>query len=86
VKYYYVYILQSLVDDSYYIGYTESIEKRLYEHNNGLSKYTSGKMPWSLVYSEAFDSKTVALKREKFLKKQKNSQFYQRLINDAKKN
>ena len=37
--------------------------------------------PWHLVYVEEFENKTNALKRELFLKRQKNKEFYQRLIN-----
>lgn len=75
-----VYILQSHLDGSYYIGYTTDLEKRLSNHNSGKSNYTSKKIPWKVVYSENFATKSEALRREKFLKKQKNSEFYLRLI------
>ena len=78
---YYVYILQSEVDGSFYTGFTENLEKRVVQHNNGESAYTSRKMPWKLVYFEEMNSKTEAIKRERFLKAQKNKIFYQRLIN-----
>ena len=77
---YYVYILQSEVDATYYVGFTENIENRIAQHNNGKSNYTSRKIPWKLVYVEKFEIKSAALKREKFLKKQRNSVFYQKLI------
>ena len=77
----YVYILQSEVDNSFYIGFTENLEKRVEQHNNGESIYTSRKIPWKLVYFEEMSSKTEAIKRERFLKAQKNKIFYQRLIN-----
>ena len=77
---YFVYIIQSLADSSFYIGYTSNIELRLKKHNNGLSRYTSKKLPWKLVYSESFNNKSEAIKRERFLKKQKNTDFYNRLI------
>jgi putative endonuclease len=77
---FYVYILQSDVDSSYYIGFTENLEKRLEQHNNDESEYTSRKTPWQLVYYEKIELKSDALKREKFLKKQRNKDFYQRLI------
>ncbi len=77
---YYVYIIQSQKDNSFYIGYTSNIEKRLYEHNHGSTRYTSGLRPWKLVYKEEFLTKTEALKREKFLKKQRNRKFYETLI------
>ncbi len=79
---YYIYILQSLVDDSLYIGYTQSIEQRLIQHNAGFSKYTSKKIPWKVVYTETFPSKKEAIIRERFLKRQKNRKFYVSLINN----
>ena len=77
---YIVYILQSKVDNSYYIGFTSDISKRLEYHNSGKSRYTAHKMPWELVYIEEFNVKAEAMKREKFLKAQRNREFYQRLI------
>ncbi len=77
---YTVYILQSKVDSSLYIGYTEDIEKRLTKHNKAKSGYTSRKTPWEVVYTEIFAEKREALKRERFLKKQRNKDFYNKLI------
>lgn len=77
---FFVYILQSGLDASYYIGYTSNLERRLEEHNSGKTRYTSKKLPWELKYYEAFESKSEAIKRELFLKKQKNRKFYERLI------
>jgi putative endonuclease len=65
---FYVYIIQSEQDSSYYKGFSENCEERLRRHNEGLSAYTSRKMPWKLVYFEEHDSKTSALRREKNLK------------------
>lgn len=80
---FYVYILQSKVDQSFYIGFTTDLDRRLSEHNAGKSRYTSKKRPWEMVYTESYSSKVEALKREKFLKSQKNSSFYKRLIQGA---
>ncbi len=77
---FYVYLLQSDVDSTFYVGFTEKLEQRLKQHNNGESKYTSRKIPWKLVYFENFETKSEALKRELFLKKQRNKEFYQRLV------
>ena len=79
---YFVYILQSDFDKSYYIGYTSDLQRRIAEHNSGQTRYTSKKKPWQLVYLEEFSDKSQAMKREKFLKKQKNQDFYQRLIDE----
>jgi putative endonuclease len=77
---FYVYLIQSEVDASFYIGYTSNLELRIKQHNNGESIYSRRKKPWKLVYSEELENKTSALKREKFLKKQKNKDFYYQLI------
>ena len=66
---FYVYIIQSLQDNSFYKGYTLEPLKRLDQHNNYESLYTSNKTPWKLVYIEVFDNKSDALKRELALKK-----------------
>jgi putative endonuclease len=66
---FYVYIIRSLNDSSYYKGFTENYERRLAEHNQGLSKYTAGKMPWVLVHVEEHPDKSTALRREKNIKK-----------------
>ena len=75
-----VYILQSEVDESYYVGYTSDINKRLIDHNSKSAYYTSRKIPWRIVYTEFFESKTDAIKREIFIKKQKSKVFIKSLI------
>ena len=75
-----VYIIQSLKDETFYIGHTFDLDKRLAYHNSGKSRYTSKKIPWKLVYYESYGSKGEAMKRERFLKRQKNKEFYKRLI------
>ena len=80
---FYVYLIQSQLDNSFYVGYTKDLENRLKQHNNGDSTYTKRKIPWKLVYSESFKNKSDALKREIFLKKQRNINFYQRLVDNS---
>jgi len=45
---YYVYIIQSLKDASYYIGVTANLKRRISEHNNGGAKYSKSKCPIGL--------------------------------------
>ena len=80
-----VYILQSEIDASFYIGHIYNLEKRLKEHNSGMTRYTAKKRPWKVVYKEIYNTKTEALKRERFLKKQRNTDFYQSLIDSQKR-
>ena len=66
---FYVYIIQSETDGSFYKGFSENYAERLLQHNSGKSPYTSAKMPWKLVHVEEFKTKKEALQREKSLKK-----------------
>jgi putative endonuclease len=64
---YFVYVLQSRKDNSLYIGYTaRQPDKRLEEHNNGENKSTKAKLPYNLIYYEAYPDKADALGRESF--------------------
>ena len=65
---YWVYILKNH-EDIYYKGYTTDLDKRLIEHNSDLSRYTSNKGPWLIVYSKIFENKKEALIEEKRIKR-----------------
>lgn len=65
---YYVYILQSSKDQSFYIGYTTDLKKRLTEHNNGSSLATKYKRPYKLIFYEGFLDRIDAKHRETYLK------------------
>ena len=65
----YVYILRC-ADDSLYTGWTNNLEERVRAHNNGTaSKCTRARLPVELVYSEACENKSAALRREIEIKK-----------------
>ncbi|MGB4415491.1 MAG: GIY-YIG nuclease family protein [Paludibacter sp.] len=81
----FVYIIQSEQDQTYYKGFTENIVKRLEQHNNGESEYTSRKMPWKLVYLEELTTKREALIREKQIKRF-NTVYLKKLIEDYQNN
>lgn len=70
----YTYILECK-DGTYYTGWTNNLEKRLKDHNEGKgAKYTRAKRPVTLVYYEEFESKEEAMKRECAIKKMKRSE------------
>lgn len=77
---YTVYILQSDSTKRRYIGFTEDIGARLKQHNSGNNLATKGRGPWKLVYSEEFDRKTDAIKREQVLKRMKGGIQLKKLI------
>ena len=65
---YYVYLLESELDQSWYIGYTADLNNRIAQHNGGKSDYTKRKMPWKVIYYEVSFDKYDAIAREKYLK------------------
>ncbi|ESS12061.1 MAG: putative endonuclease containing a URI domain protein [uncultured archaeon A07HR60] len=59
-----VYVLEC-DDGSFYTGYTTDVERRVAEHDDGEgAKYTRGRTPVELVYTESCKSKSAALSRE----------------------
>ena len=66
--FYYIYILQSLKNNSLYIGYTLDLKKRFKEHNSGLSLATKPFIPYKLIFYEAFLNRIDAKNRETYLK------------------
>ena len=73
----FVYILKC-ADGSLYTGYTVDIEKRIAEHNGqgekSGAKYTRGRRPVELVYSEKFKTRSEAMKKEAAIKKLKRTE------------
>jgi len=64
----YVYIIQSTVDGSYYVGHTHDVDLRLIHHNDGWTRSTKSGRPWKLVYCETCKSKSEAIGRERGIK------------------
>jgi putative endonuclease len=67
-----VYILESASTGKRYIGQTDDLERRLAEHNSrehNLCKFTSRHPgPWRLVYHETCETRSEAMRRERWLK------------------
>ena len=79
----YVYILQSLVNNRFYIGSTKNLQKRVEEHNKGKSKYTKLTRPFKLVFSQKYTTLLGAQKIELWLKKQKDRDIILRIIEEG---
>ena len=77
---YYVYILQSLKDNKFYIGSTSDVEERLRFHNSGKQRSTKGRIPFIVVYSEELPDKGKALKRENQIKSYKGGEAFKKLL------
>ena len=70
----YTYMLKCK-DGTYYIGYTNDLEKRVKAHNEGKgAKYTKGRGPVELIYYEEYEEKSIAMRREWEIKRLTKSQ------------
>lgn len=78
---YFTYILYSRTIDKFYVGYSNDLVLRLERHNSGWGKYSSRGIPWQLVYSESYSTKTAAIKRENEIKKKKSRKYIEFLVN-----
>ncbi|MBI5216378.1 MAG: GIY-YIG nuclease family protein [Ignavibacteriae bacterium] len=65
---YAVYILRSIKTGKYYIGQTQNLEDRLARHNSGHSFSTRHGKPWEIIHIEKYDTRSDAVKRERYLK------------------
>lgn len=79
---YYTYVLKSIKDNTTYIGSTGDLVKRLKDHNAGKTRSIRHKIPVELVYYEAYESKSLALKREIELKRNsfKKKELFDRIF------
>jgi len=66
--FYYVYILQSLKVNTFYIGHTSDLRKRIKQHNSGTNSATKPHIPYKLIFYEAFLNRIDAKNREEYLK------------------
>lgn len=67
-RFFYIYVLRSMKDNNFYVGYTEDLKSRFEQHKKGQVVSTRDRQPLEIIYSEACLSKTDALHREKYLK------------------
>ena len=69
---FYVYIIYSSSKDKYYIGQTSNLEQRLETHR---VRKNLGANDWILKYSETFETRSEALKRELEIKNKKRRTY-----------
>lgn len=82
IMFYYVYILQSIKNQSLYIGYTSNLKTRLKEHNRGFNFSTKINVPWQLIHYEAYLNEKDVKRREKYLKTNQGSRLLKRMMKE----
>jgi len=80
---FYVYILKSLKDGKFYIGFSADLRRRLREHQSGGSKSTKSRLPLRLLYYEAHTSKDDAMRREKYFKTSNGKSSLRQMIRNG---
>jgi putative endonuclease len=80
---YFVYVLQSLSTNLYYIGVTDDLLRRFHQHQTGRSTFTHGRGPWWMPYYEIHPDRRTALLRERELKSWKSVSRMARLIQSS---
>jgi putative endonuclease len=80
---YYTYILKSLKNNRYYIGSTEDIDRRLQDHNWSRTKSTKSGIPWVVVYTEIYETRREAVKREYQIKAKKSRKYIEYLLKSS---
>jgi putative endonuclease len=80
---YQVYVLQNSAG-TFYIGLSEDIVVRVQQHNNGISKWTKARGPWSLVWNSRPMLLSEARKLENLLKRQNGGGGFYKLTGLAR--
>jgi len=78
---YTVYILFSQEYKKIYIGFTSNLIQRFYSRNIYGKGWTMKFRPWVIIYAEYYESKTMAMTREKQLKQAKGREWIWSKIN-----
>jgi len=79
-----MYVLYSPKLNKYYVGACIDLDRRIYEHNIGHSKFTRLGIPWELKYAEEFPTLQEAKQRELKIKKMKSRKYIEELISKRK--
>jgi putative endonuclease len=65
---FYCYVLRSQKTGRRYVGSCENLSERIRRHNAGESKATKHGLPWLLIRSEEFATRSEAAQRERYYK------------------
>ena len=72
---YYAYVLKSIAHDFFYKGHCKNLDKRLLQHNAGMTESIRPYIPFTLLYFEAFITEEEAITREKYFKSAAGRRF-----------
>ncbi len=79
---FWTYILEDQ-EGRFYIGHTDNLDRRVAEHNTPEkigTKYTHKNGPWRLVWQEEHETRSEAMRRERFIKSRKSSAWIRKYL------
>jgi putative endonuclease len=77
---YFAYVLKSVEHNYFYKGHCQDLEKRLQQHNSGMTQSIRSYIPFTIVYSEAFETEEQAIQREKYFKTAAGRRFLKKIL------
>ena len=77
---FYAYVLKSINHDYYYKGHCQDLEKRLIQHNSGMTTSIKSYIPFEVIYYETFLTEAQAINREKYFKSSAGRRFLKNKI------
>jgi putative endonuclease len=77
---YTVYVLHSLSTGLLNVGQTADLTRRVEQHLRGESFWTKRCKDWEVIYTEFFESRGEAMRRERYLKTGKGKEELKRLL------
>jgi putative endonuclease len=72
---YFAYVLKSIEHDYFYKGHCRDLEKRILQHNSGMTESIKPYIPFKLIYFEQFETEQEAIIREKYFKTSAGRRF-----------
>ena len=81
---YYVYILINKIKTKTYVGCTDNLDRRIFEHNSGKVRSSKPYLPYKLLYFEQYKDLKNARRRERFFKTTTGRKFLKRIIQELR--
>jgi putative endonuclease len=80
MKVYFTYVLKSKTHNYFYKGHCKDLQKRLDQHNAGMTVSLRPYLPFEIIYFEQFETEIEAVKREKYFKTSRGREFLRKTL------
>ena len=76
----FAYVLKSIEHKYFYKGHSWDLDKRIKQHNSGMTESIKPYIPFKIVYFEKFETQEEAINREKYFKSAAGRRFLKKKI------